>query len=232
MIDLHTHSTASDGAFSPAALMEKASAEGLSAIALTDHDSVDGIDEARAAATRLGLRFIAGIEIEIAFAPGEFHLLGLDFASIGPGLAAAAGELAASREERNRAVLDKLGELGLDLEYDEFKRSVGTGMIGRPHIAELMLKKGIVRSKQDAFDRYLAKGRPFYVQKACLPLARAIEVIRESGGLAFVAHPLSLFVSWTRMRALMAEWKELGIDRKSTRLNSIYGKLSCMQSSV
>jgi 3',5'-nucleoside bisphosphate phosphatase len=212
MIDLHTHSTASDGVYSPSALVEKAAAEGLSALALTDHDSLDGLDEAAEAARRLSLRFVPGIEIEIAFAPGEFHLLGLDFGSIKQALAEAASELALSRDERNRSVFDRLGELGLDLDYDVFKREQGTGMIGRPHIAELMVRKGVVKTKQDAFDRYLAKGRPFFVQKACLQLERAIALIKESGGLAIVAHPLSLFVSWTRMRALMAEWKELGID--------------------
>lgn len=212
MIDLHTHSDASDGAFSPTALLEKAAAEGLSALALTDHDSLAGLDEARAAAERLGLRFVAGIEIEIAFAPGEFHLLGLDFAEPREALRQAAEELARSRDDRNRAVFDRMAELGLELDYDAFKEEQGTGMIGRPHIAELMAKRGVVRSKQEAFDRYLAKGRPMFVQKACLDLGRALDAIRSSGGLAFVAHPLSLFVSWTRMRSLMAEWKELGID--------------------
>ncbi|HAE21936.1 MAG TPA: PHP domain-containing protein [Spirochaetaceae bacterium] len=212
MIDLHTHSTASDGVFSPSALVEKAAAEGLSALALTDHDSLDGLDEAAEAAKSLGLRFVPGIEIEIAFAPGEFHLLGLDFGRIQQELVDAAKELALSRDERNRSVFDKLGELGLDLDYDAFKREQGTGMIGRPHIADYLVRKGIVKTKQDAFDRYLAKGRPFFVQKACLQLERAVALIKDSGGLAIVAHPLSLFVSWTRMRVLMGEWKELGLD--------------------
>ncbi len=212
MIDLHTHSTASDGVYGPGELVEKAAAEGLSALALTDHDSLDGLGEAAAAAKRLGIRFVPGIEIEIAFAPGEFHLLGLDFIAIRQPLVDAAAELALSRDERNRSVFDKLGELGLDLDYDAFKREQGTGMIGRPHIADFMVRKGIVKTKQDAFDRYLAKGRPYFVQKACLQLERAVALIKESSGLALVAHPLSLFVSWTRMRALMGEWKELGID--------------------
>jgi len=212
MIDLHTHSTASDGAFSPAELMRRAHAGGLTAIALTDHDSLDGLPEAAAEADALGMRFVKGVEIEIAFAPGEFHLLGLDLGEISPELAGAAGELARSRDDRNRAVFELLREVGVEADYDELKREAGGGMIGRPHIAELMVRKRLVRSKQDAFDRYLAKGRPFFVQKACLDLGRALDLIHGSGGLAIVAHPLSLFVSWTRMRALMAEWVEMGID--------------------
>ncbi|TFG84399.1 MAG: PHP domain-containing protein [Spirochaetales bacterium] len=212
MIDLHTHSTASDGVLSPTELIEKAASEGLSAIALTDHDSLDGLDEASRAALRLGLRFVPGIEIEIVFGPGEFHLLGLDFGAIDTKLVAAARELADSRDSRNRAVFDNLKELGLDVPYDDFKAEIGGGMVGRPHIADLMVRKRLARSKQDAFNRYLAKGRSMYIQKACLPLDEAMDVIKGSGGLAVVAHPLSLFVSWSRMRLLMGEWKERGVD--------------------
>lgn len=212
MIDLHTHSTASDGAFTPGELIRKATEEGLVAIALTDHDCLDGLDEAAAAARLAGLRFVPGVEIEIGFGPGEFHLLGLDLRQVREPLILAATELASSRENRNEQVFQLLRTAGIELDYRELREQVGTGMIGRPHIAKLLVEKRIVKSKQEAFDRYLAKGRPFFVQKACLELPRAIEVIKDSEGLAIVAHPLSLFVSWTRMRSLMVEWKELGMD--------------------
>jgi 3',5'-nucleoside bisphosphate phosphatase len=212
VIDLHTHSTASDGAYTPAELIHKATQEGLLALALTDHDSLDGLDEAAAAARLVGLRFIPGVEIEIGFGPGEFHLLGLDLRQIREPLIQAATELAGSREDRNEQVFQLLRTAGMELDYQELRGQVGTGMIGRPHIAKLLVDKRIVKSKQEAFDRYLAKGRPFFVQKACLDLPRALAVIKDSGGLAIVAHPLSLFVSWTRMRSLMAEWKDLGVD--------------------
>ena len=212
MIDLHTHSTASDGALAPRALVEKAASEGLTALALTDHDSLDGLAEAGAAAQALGLRFIPGIEIEIAFEPGEFHLLGLDLLDIRQPLRDAAGMLATSREERNRAVIELLRADGVDLDYEELRARAGTGMIGRPHIAELLVAKRIVKNKQAAFDRYLAKGRPYYVRKACMELPDAIRVVQESGGLAFVAHPMSLFASWKRLRSLFEEWKALGVD--------------------
>ncbi|MBU0927868.1 MAG: PHP domain-containing protein [Spirochaetes bacterium] len=212
MIDLHTHSTASDGAFSPRDLVSKAAAEGLTALALTDHDSIDGLSEAAEAALELGLRFVPGIEIEIAFEPGEFHLLGLDLVGIQDPLREAAGRLAASREDRNRAVVELLRADGVDIGYAELRELAGAGMIGRPHIAELLVRKKIVKSKQAAFDKYLAKGRPYYVRKACVELSEAIDVVRGSGGLAFVAHPMSLFASWKRLRALFEEWKELGVD--------------------
>jgi len=212
MIDLHTHSTASDGSLSPRALVEKAAAEGLTAMALTDHDSLDGLAEAGDAAGRLGLRFVPGIEIEIAFEPGEFHMLGLDLLDIKAPLRAAAARLAGSREDRNLAIVDLLRADGVDIDYAELRARAGTGMIGRPHIAELLVAKRVVRNKQAAFDKYLAKGRPYYVRKACMDLPEAIRVVRDSGGLAFVAHPMSLFASWKRLRALFEEWKALGVD--------------------
>ncbi len=212
MIDLHTHSTASDGALTPDTLVRKACAEGLSAIALTDHDSLDGLPEAAAAARILGLRFVPGIEIEIAFEPGEFHLLGLDLVDVGDALREAARSLALSREDRNRAVVDMLRADGVDIEYEALRQQAGTGMLGRPHIAQFLVEKRVVKNKQAAFDRYLAKGRPYYLRKACLELGDAVRIVHESGGLAFVAHPMSLFASWTRFRSLFVEWKELGVD--------------------
>jgi len=212
MIDLHTHSTASDGALSPRALVEKAASEGLTALALTDHDTLDGLAEAGEAARGLGLRFIPGIEIEIAFEPGEFHLLGLDLSDIRQPLRDTASLLADSREDRNHAMLDLLRADGVDLDYAELRARAGTGMIGRPHIAELLVARRVVKNKQAAFDRYLAKGRPYYVRKACVDLPEAIRVVRDSGGLSFVAHPMSLFASWKRLRVLFEEWKALGVD--------------------
>lgn len=212
MIDLHAHSTASDGVLSPAALVEKAAASGLSALALTDHDSLEGLPEAAAAAAGLGLRFVPGIEIEISFQPGEFHLLGLDIVDIGEPLRSMAAELALARDDRNRKVFELLRAEGFDVDYAELRDIAGMSMIGRPHIADLLVRKRIARTKQDAFDRYLAKGRPFYVQKACVDLSEAIAAIHGSGGFAVVAHPMSLFVSWSKLRVLAERWKELGVD--------------------
>jgi 3',5'-nucleoside bisphosphate phosphatase len=212
MIDLHTHSTASDGLLTPTALVEQAASAGISAIALTDHDTVAGLPEASVAAARLGLRFIRGIEMEIAFEPGEFHLLGLDLHSIKPPLVEITARMALSREDRNRSMIDLLQADGVDIDYEELLQRAGAGAIGRPHIAELLVHKKIVKNKQAAFDRYLAKGKPYYLRKACVELDEAIRVIHDSGGLAFVAHPLSLFASWSRLRTLFGEWKERGID--------------------
>ncbi|MBN2875899.1 MAG: PHP domain-containing protein [Spirochaetales bacterium] len=212
MIDLHTHSTASDGSLAPAELVRKAAAEGLVAMALTDHDTVEGLSEAEKAADEAGIRFIPGIEIEIAFEPGEFHLLGLDLKDVGPPMVQLAARLATAREDRNLSMVELLRADGVDIDYGELRKIAGTGMIGRPHLAAALVARRVVRNKQAAFDRYLAKGRPYYVRKACVELEEALRVVHESGGLAFVAHPMSLFASWKRLAALFAEWKELGVD--------------------
>ena len=240
MIDLHSHSTASDGSLSPSALVAMARERGLTALALTDHDTVSGIPEAEAAAAmplavRLAdggeaaarpIRFIRGVEIEIAFEPGEFHLLGLDlgplFESSGamslasnPGAApllAALERLGRARDERNRRILGHILDAGIPVTMEEINAAAGGSRPGRPHIAAVLVAHHAAKNRQDAFSRFLAKGRPFYEPKDCLPLEEAIALVKAAGGLAIVAHPLSLFVSWTRLTGLMDEWKEIGID--------------------
>ncbi len=212
MIDLHSHSTKSDGSYSPTALVELALESGLSALALTDHDSVAGLPEAETAAAGTSLRMIRGVEIEIAFEPGEFHLLGLRLERLGGELEDTLGRLFRARDERNRRILGRMRDAGFTATMEELRAVAGEGTAGRPHIAALLVERKAVRTRQEAFDKYLAKGRPFYEAKDCLELGQALRVVGEAGGLAVVAHPLSLFVSWGRLASLMDEWKELGID--------------------
>jgi len=210
-VDLHTHSTASDGELAPAVLIDKARALGLSTIALTDHDTIAGIVEARGAAAQAGIEFIPGIEIEIDFEPGEFHLLGY---GIDPGsapLLEATRRLAGARHERNAAILERIAAAGLPLDTAKITELSRESYIGRPHLADLLVAARCARNRQDAFDRYLGKGRPFYIKKSCLPLEEALSVIRAAGGIAVVAHPYSLFVSKAMLGTLFSLWKEMGI---------------------
>jgi hypothetical protein len=228
MIDLHSHSTASDGSLGPAALVVLARQRGLRALALTDHDTVAGMPEAEAAAAAQSgdpapFRLIRGVEIEIAFEPGEFHLLGLDLAPLfgadgapaGPGAAAllaALERLGEARDERNRHIIENLRDSGIAVTMEELGEAAGDSRPGRPHIASLLVAHKAAKNRQDAFSRFLAKGRPFYEAKECMPLEEAMALVMGAGGLAIVAHPLSLFVSWTRLAGIMDSWKELGID--------------------
>ncbi len=212
MIDLHSHSTASDGSLSPSELMIHGSKLGLRALALTDHDTVAGIAEARAKAAELDLKFISGVEIEIDFDPGEFHLLGLGVDETEGELLEALSELADARKRRNESMVELFRGEGMAMDLEKMGSLAGTERVGRPHMAEALVEMGVVRTKQEAFDKYLAKGRPFYLPKDCLPLSRALHLIRQAKGVAVVAHPYSLFISKPKLSARMDEWKDLGIE--------------------
>jgi predicted metal-dependent phosphoesterase TrpH len=219
MIDLHTHSAASDGDLSPGALVEEAARRGLSALALTDHDTITGLDEARAAARRAGIRFIPGIEIQIEWnrrdageSGGEFHLLGLGISRPSPAFREAVDELARGRERRNREIIERMREMDIDVDYEEVQALSGGHSVGRPHFAALLVNRKIVKNQAQAFARYLGRGKPCYAPKASIEFDRAREVIAESGGIAVLAHPMSLYAAWGRLPGLIGDLKSRGLD--------------------
>jgi len=191
-VDLHMHSTFSDGSESPTAIAAMAAAAGLSGIALTDHDVLDGIPEARAAAAERGLRFIGGTELSVLWREQSMHML-VYFLEPGPGpIQDRLEDLRRGRHTRNLEMVDKLRDLGLDISYDEVAREAGTGVVGRPHFAAVLIAKGYVDSVPAAFDRYLASGRPAYVPRMRLTAEEAIGLSRESRAVAVIAHPHTL----------------------------------------
>jgi predicted metal-dependent phosphoesterase TrpH len=219
MVDLHTHSTASDGSLSPGELIRAAAERGLSALALTDHDTIDGLGEARNEAQERGIRFIPGIELEIegnagggAAINGEFHLLGLGLRRPSPGLREAIAELSRRREQRNLEILDRMRDLDIRADYAEIRALSGGVSVGRPHFAAFLVQRKLVKDQEQAFSRYLGKGKPLYVPKAGLEFPRAAELIRESGGIAVLAHPMSLYVAWGRLPDLVRELRDQGLD--------------------
>ena len=211
MVDLHTHSNISDGILNPIDLISYAVEENLSAIALTDHDSTDGINAAAKQAEIKGIDFIPGVELTVSWPTGEFHLLGLGIKRVSARLTEITEILQKNRIERNRQIILKMQENGFDVSYEELEASVETKCIGRPHFAEYLVKKKLVKSRQDAFNKYIAKGRPYYVEKTGCNLDEAITAIVESGAVPVLAHPLSLYVSWGKMQNVLEELKERGI---------------------
>ncbi|MDH3500745.1 MAG: PHP domain-containing protein, partial [Acidimicrobiia bacterium] len=188
-VDLHTHSNASDGSESPAAVIRNAAGAGLHAVALTDHDNLDGIDEARAAAADVGVELIPGTELSVEWDSGGMHLL-VYFLESGPGpLQDAMVGIRDGRTDRNRRLADRLCGLGIDLTYDEVAVEAGGSGIGRPHFASIMVKKGYVPDIPSAFDRYLAAGRPGYEPRSRLGAEEAVALARASGGVPVIAHP-------------------------------------------
>lgn len=187
-IDLHLHSTASDGMLPPGAVVAAARTAGLSAIALTDHDTVDGLPEARAAAESAGIRFVAGIELSAEHDGIEVHVLGLHLADP-VGLAGRLAVLRTERVERARAIVARLGELGIAISFESVLANAAGGSVGRPHVARALIEAGAVRDFREAFDRYLGAGRPGFVPKRMLSPAEAVAMIHSAGGLAVWAHP-------------------------------------------
>jgi predicted metal-dependent phosphoesterase TrpH len=221
MIDLHTHSTVSDGTDSPAAIAELAAAAGCSAVALTDHDRLDGIAAAAARAEQVGVRLVPGCEISCEH-PGTLHLL-VYFVAPGEGpLQDELVRLQRVRDERNRALAQRLAELGLPVSYEEIEAEAGGMGAGRPHAAAVLVRKGLARSINDAFDRFLAKGRPGYVEKQRLGVADAIALATASGGVAVLAHPRSLELPPGELDRAVAELTGLGLSG----LEAAYGRYS------
>ncbi|MDR1904197.1 MAG: PHP domain-containing protein [Treponema sp.] len=216
MIDLHTHSTASDGSLSPSALMAEAAQQGLSAIALTDHDTINGLNEAQDEAERRRICFIPGIEIEINWGQdtsgGEFHLLGLGLKTPSDSFRAAVAGLARLREARNLEILERMHSLSIDAEYQEIRALSGGHSVGRPHFAAFLVQRRIVKNTEQAFKCYLGKGKPLYAPKPGMDFEHAVSVIRESGGISVLAHPMSLYVAWGRLPDLVKSLKARGLE--------------------
>ena len=194
-VDLHSHSTASDGSEKPAALIEQAVEIGLSALALTDHDTQDGIPEAKAAARSAPLELIPGTELSLEYAEGGMHLVVL-WLEPGPGpLQNRLEELGQGRAQRNERMAQRLTELGMPLTAEEILEEGGSGSVGRPHIAAVMMRKGYVETIEEAFELWLTSGRPAYIGRPRLKPEDAIQLARASGGVPILAHPHTLGIN-------------------------------------
>ncbi|MGD8343598.1 MAG: PHP domain-containing protein [Desulfobacterales bacterium] len=193
-IDLHIHSSASDGSLSPAEILEHALKLNLAAIAITDHDSIDGSKEALRSGIPLSLHFLTGVEISAAYPPffpgsGSFHMLGYGIRLDDPILNQTLKKLQEVRKNRNPKIVRRLNELGFPISLEDVRQVGGKGQIGRPHIALTLKKKGYVASIGEAFDKLLGAQKPAYVGKERLGCKETIEMIRGAGGIAALAHP-------------------------------------------
>jgi len=212
LIDLHTHSTASDGSYRPAEVVRLAKVAGLKAMALTDHDTTDGLPEAVAAGAELGVEVIPGVEISAQFIDDTMHILGyfLDFRS--GKLAERLAVLKQARKERNPKIVAKLNALGIPITMEQVERASGGGQVGRPHIARALLESGYVSSMQQAFDIYLKNGGKAYVEKFRFPPAEAMDMIREAGGVPVLAHPFTLGLgSASALKEVLLDLKDQGL---------------------
>jgi len=219
-VDLHAHSTASDGSDAPAELVRKADARGLAAVALTDHDTTAGLAEARAAAKSLpDLRFVAGVEVSAVYEPGTMHVLGLGIdESAGP-LQRMTARFRAARRERNPRILARLRALGVPVSMEDVCRQAGRaageggGIISRLHIAQAIVAAGRAADRKDAFARYVGAGAPAYVAKERLAAGEIIAAIHAASGAAVLAHPVQLQCpDLDAMDALVRRLMDAGLD--------------------
>ncbi len=206
-VDLHIHTTASDGVLSPSQLVRLALQKGLKVIAITDHDSTEGLDEALEAARGTGLQVIPGIEVGTDIPRGEVHILGYFLEYHRAGLQDVLSTLRHSRLDRAKGMLQKLRDLGMPLEWERVAAIAGRGSVGRPHVAQAMLEKGYVTSLRDAFDRYLGRNGPAYVERFKLSPVGAVQLILQNQGIPVLAHPADI----ENLEALLPELLAAGL---------------------
>ncbi len=211
MIDLHSHSAASDGILSPADSARYAIEKKLTTWALTDHDTVDGLKDAAKVCAEAEINFIPGIEINIVWPAGEFHLLGLGLRRYSDELKSVIEYLTEDRKNRNQQIVEKMNEDGFICTLDEIESNFTASQIGRPHFADFLVKKGVVKTRQDAFNRFLSKGKRWYVTHQGEDLETAVEAIKTSGGVPVLAHPMSLYVSWGKMDEVLTSIRDKGV---------------------
>jgi predicted metal-dependent phosphoesterase TrpH len=188
-IDLHVHSTASDGILSPARVVAEAAARDVWLLSITDHDTTDGIPEARTAAAEAGLTLVPGVELSVGAEAHEIHVLGYFIDLDDRPLQAVLRTLRGARDLRNERIVARLRELGAPIDLARVKEIAGEGSVGRPHIAKALVEAGRCASMGEAFGRYLARGKPGYVGRERLSPAEAAQAIRQAGGIPVLAHP-------------------------------------------
>ena len=213
IIDLHTHTDSSDGIYSPIELIDHAARNNIVAMAITDHDTVDGLKDASEYAKKINFNLIPGIELSIEYSGGSFHLLGLfiDFENLK--LLKTIKKLKRNRENRAQKIVKDLRNYDVNISFDEVKKGVRNGSIGKPHIARIMVKMGYGQNVTEIFHNYMRKGKPGYVKKGNLEITEAISVIKQAGGTPIIAHPASLnYSSYNEFDNILRDSINAGVE--------------------
>lgn len=211
-LDLHLHTTHSDGSCTPTEVVDLAHQAGVTTLAITDHDIMTGVAEAIMAAEPCGIEVIPGVEISSIIGQSELHILGYFLDWQDPILNERFTTLRESRHRRNPQIVERLQALGIDITYDEVRTRAGSDSVGRPHIARTLMDKQVVSSAKEAFDRFLANGKPAYVPRDLPNPAEAIQWIKAAGGLAVLAHPTWVKLADRSLVELLRELKTAGLD--------------------
>ena len=206
-VDLHLHSTASDGTLPPADVVRRVAEAGLAGFSLTDHDTVDGLEEAARAAEELGLRFLPGAELSANEPDRSVHLLAFGFDPEDPDLQAFFRAYREDRVRRAKEIAERFRSLGVPLEYEAVRREAGRGVPTRAHVARALVREGLVPDERTVFGRFLSRGKPAFVEKRPTPPAEVFGKVHDAGGVAVLAHP-----GWTHGPEEIRRWAEQGLD--------------------
>jgi len=212
VIDLHTHSTFSDGSLTPDELAREAARCRLTAVALTDHDGTTGVPSFLESCLREGIRGIPGVEISVDFKSGTMHMLGYFLDHTSRELEEVLLRLRGGREDRNHKILERLNALGLALTWEEVATFAGEDVVGRPHFAQALMAREYVKNKDEAFDRYLGKGKAAYVDRYRLTAEASVQMIRHARGTPVLAHPFTLGLKQNALRDFVRELKGVGLE--------------------
>jgi predicted metal-dependent phosphoesterase TrpH len=211
-IDLHIHSTMSDGTMTPAEIVEFAAQKGLKAVSITDHDTIAGVKEALAAGLVCQVEVLSGVELSVKYGEYNVHLLGYMFDPENEMLTLALEKIQEGRRKRNDKIVEKLKKSGIDIDIKVLKEIAGPEQTGRPHFARYLFQKGYAATMDDAFDRYLGQGGQAYVSRLVYDFTDAVDIIHKAKGIAVLAHPVSLAKRTTDFAACIGEMVELGLD--------------------
>lgn len=220
-IDLHVHTTESDGTYTPAEVVRIAKNAGLSAIAITDHDTNLGYAEAAAEGERLGVEVVPGIEISTKYTV-SVHILGYYIDGSSPALKAVLDWVVTDRDTRNRKMAELMAADGLPVSYDDMVKRFGT-VIGRPHFGRILIELGLAKDMQDAFDRFIERGQKYYLPRTIMPLDRAIGLIKQAGGIPVIAHPFQYRYDDKMLRELIEVCMGYGVKGMECRYSG-YGE--------
>jgi predicted metal-dependent phosphoesterase TrpH len=209
-IDLHCHSTISDGLYPPEALVAHAHKQGVKVLALTDHDDISGLSIARCEAEQLGMQFIDGVEISVTWKKRTLHIVGLKVDPNNAALKAVLAKVKQSRLERAKLMAEGLDKVGITGSFEGVQAIAGNSIITRTHFARFLVKNGHVRNNKAVFKRYLVKGKPGFIDQQWMSLEEAVTLIKDSGGTAVIAHPGRYGLGMVNMHLLMHEFKSYG----------------------
>lgn len=224
-IDLHIHTTASDGTDPPRAAVEKAASLGLAAVSITDHDSVSGVPEAMRAGAELGVEVVPGIEVSSDYRDNNVHILGYFIDPAAPELRPVLDWVKTERDERNEKIAAMFERDGFDISLAQLREEYPDSVLGRPHFCEHLMRKGYISSVKEGFEKFLGEGKPYYLPKRRISIAKAVETIVAAGGVPVLAHPMQYHYPEPELIELIETAKALGIRA----LEAYYSEFSAEQ---